>query len=95
MSQMDSTRTDVAIVGAGIAGSAVAILLARAGISVCLLEKTAFPEDKVRGEFLVPWGVAIARDLDILGIFERAGGNYTSWAVPFGRVGRSGQAPRP
>ena len=38
MSQPTPHRTDVAIVGAGVAGSALALELARGGLSVCLLE---------------------------------------------------------
>ena len=84
MSQPTPHRTDVAIVGAGVAGSALAFELARGGLSVCLLEKTPYHEDNVRGEFLLPWGVAIAEDLGILTALERAGGNYTRWAIPYG-----------
>ncbi|HET9792902.1 MAG TPA: NAD(P)/FAD-dependent oxidoreductase [Thermoanaerobaculia bacterium] len=61
-----TSEFDVAIVGAGPAGSSAAIELARAGRSVVLLEKERFPRDKVCGEFLSPeamddlarWGVA-------------------------------------
>ena len=53
-------------------------------MSVCLLEKTPYHEDNVRGEFLLPWGVAIAEDLGILTALERPGGNYTRWAIPYG-----------
>jgi flavin-dependent dehydrogenase len=37
---------DVAIVGAGPAGSASAILLARAGWRVALVDRATFPRDK-------------------------------------------------
>ena len=43
---------DVAVIGAGPAGSAAAITLAEKGHSVLLLEKDAFPREKVCGEFL-------------------------------------------
>jgi NADPH-dependent 2,4-dienoyl-CoA reductase/sulfur reductase-like enzyme len=48
---------DVVIVGAGIAGGALATALARSGVSVLLLEKTRLHHDRVRGESMVPWGV--------------------------------------
>lgn len=44
------TCFDAVIVGAGPAGSTTAILLARAGWSVALIEKQRFPRRKVYGE---------------------------------------------
>ncbi|WP_033196316.1 FAD-dependent oxidoreductase, partial [Streptomyces xiaopingdaonensis] len=50
-----SERTaDVIVVGAGPAGSATAYHLARSGLDVLLLEKTAFPREKVCGDGLTP-----------------------------------------
>lgn len=43
-------RCDVVVVGAGVAGSAVAIQLARAGLDVVIIEKQRFPRRKVCGE---------------------------------------------
>jgi geranylgeranyl reductase family protein len=48
---------DVIVVGAGPAGSAAAYHLARAGLSVLLLEKTTFPREKVCGDGLTPRAV--------------------------------------
>src|SRR5579872_2934942 len=45
-------RHDALIVGAGPAGSAAAKLLAKAGWSIALVEKTQFPRAKVCGEFI-------------------------------------------
>ncbi|WP_097233155.1 geranylgeranyl reductase family protein [Streptomyces zhaozhouensis] len=45
---------DVIVVGAGPAGSATAFHLAQAGLDVLLLEKTAFPREKVCGDGLTP-----------------------------------------
>lgn len=50
-----SERTaDVIVVGAGPAGSTTAYHLARSGLDVLLLEKTAFPREKVCGDGLTP-----------------------------------------
>src|SRR5689334_22815587 len=77
-------KPDAVIVGAGIAGSALAIALARTGINVIMLEKSTVHVDRVRGEFIVPWGVAEARQLGILDLLENAGGNYTVRSIPYG-----------
>ncbi|MEK7858604.1 MAG: FAD-dependent oxidoreductase [Elusimicrobiota bacterium] len=43
---------EIAVIGGGIAGSALAALLARSGRDVLLLEKDRFPRHKLCGEFL-------------------------------------------
>jgi geranylgeranyl reductase family protein len=50
-------QAQVIVVGAGPAGSATAYHLANAGVDVLLLEKTAFPRDKVCGDGLTPRAV--------------------------------------
>jgi len=49
---------DVAVVGGGPAGSALAIELGRRGVRVNLYEKARFPRPKACGEGLLPHGVA-------------------------------------
>ena len=50
--RMRGLNFDVAIVGAGPAGSTLAAILARKGRSVALIERDTFPRDKLCGEFL-------------------------------------------
>jgi flavin-dependent dehydrogenase len=45
-------KYDIGIIGAGIAGSCLAILLADAGKKVVVFEKETFPSHKVCGEFI-------------------------------------------
>lgn len=60
---------DCAIVGAGPAGSAAALYLSRAGHSVALIDRAAFPRRKACGEGILPAGVSILREL---GVYEEA-----------------------
>ncbi len=53
----DEHRADVIVVGAGPAGASTAYHLAAAGVDVLVLEKAAFPRDKVCGDGLTPRAV--------------------------------------
>lgn len=66
---------DAIIVGGGLAGSAVADQLARAGRSVLVLERETRFKDRVRGENMLPWGVAAAKRLGIHDELVAAGGS--------------------
>lgn len=50
------------MIGAGPAGSATALFLARVGYSVTLLDRAIFPRPKPCGEYLTPGAVRILRD---------------------------------
>jgi 2-polyprenyl-6-methoxyphenol hydroxylase-like FAD-dependent oxidoreductase len=52
---------DVVIVGSGIAGGALATILAASGMCVLTLERQVEYRDHVRGEIVWPWGVRFAR----------------------------------
>jgi 2-polyprenyl-6-methoxyphenol hydroxylase-like FAD-dependent oxidoreductase len=75
--------SDVVIVGGGIAGSALALVLARRGTDVTVLEHQRDYADRVRGEYMHPWGVAEAQRLGILEIFLSAGGVFATRAIGY------------
>jgi 2-polyprenyl-6-methoxyphenol hydroxylase-like FAD-dependent oxidoreductase len=80
---------DVAIVGGGVAGSALGIALAREGLRVAIAERQAEFDDRVRGEWLAPWGAAEARKLQLRPAFEAAGVHELPW-----NISRSGRPRR-
>jgi geranylgeranyl reductase family protein len=56
---------DAVVVGAGPAGSVAALVLARAGARVALIDKALFPRDKACGDLIGPRGVQTLDDLGI------------------------------
>ena len=74
---------EVIIIGGGIAGNALAAVLAQAGRAVLVLERSTVYRDRVRGEVFQPWGVAEARRLDLHETLIRAGGTHHSRFVPY------------
>lgn len=67
---------DVIVVGAGPAGSSLAALLSRAGVSTLLLDKAYFPRDKVCGDGLTPRALYW---LDVLGCLDEVIGASRSY----------------
>jgi len=82
---------DLVVIGAGPVGAALAMLLARSGRRVTLLDRATFPRDKACGEGLLPSGVRVLRDLGLdlaqLGFPALRGVRYRSAG------GRSAAAP--
>ena len=54
---------DVLVVGGGPAGSVAATVLARAGVRVCIVDRSAFPRDKLCGDTVNPGTLALLRRL--------------------------------
>ncbi|GIH16259.1 NAD(P)/FAD-dependent oxidoreductase [Rugosimonospora africana] len=63
-------RYDVAIVGAGPAGSAAALAARRYGASVLLLDRAAFPRDKACGDGIAAHTLDLLRDLGVTGVAD-------------------------
>jgi flavin-dependent dehydrogenase len=82
-----TTDTEVVIVGAGPAGSALATMLGEGGTDVALLDSSLFPRDKACGEGLMPAGTAVLERLGIaLDPYPALGG--VTYRVPRGGSAR-------
>jgi len=71
--QPDKKQYDVVLAGGGLAGLALSIQLARAGYSVALLEKEAYPYHKVCGEYI---------SLESWNFLEELGLPLSDWNLP-------------
>lgn len=72
---------DVVVVGAGPGGSSAAAHLAARGRDVVLVDKDAFPRDKVCGDGLTP---RVVKELLDLGLVAEAKGQVDGWATQRG-----------
>lgn len=91
---MDESGTyDVAIVGAGPAGSSAAIRLAIAGKRVVLIEKEIFPRHKLCGEFISPECLTHFDELGVKDAMRVAGGVEIAKTVFYARSGRGVEVP--
>ena len=78
--------SDIVVVGGGIAGATIALVLARAGLTVTVLEQQPSYRDRVRGEYMQPWGVAEAQHLGIGEILIQAGAFFVRRIVPYDEI---------
>jgi menaquinone-9 beta-reductase len=62
---MSPAHWDAVVVGAGPGGSIAALVLARAGARVALVDKAAFPRDKACGDLVGPRGVRVLEELGV------------------------------
>ena len=71
---MKDVKHDVLIIGGGPAGATAALMLARAGWSVAVVEKKMFPRRKVCGEFISATSQPLLRKLGIDEAFRNRAG---------------------
>lgn len=74
-----SEQYDLIVVGGGLGGSTLAKCMAERGARVLVLEREREFKDRVRGEFLVPWGVAEAKRLGIDGLLRERCAHEVPW----------------
>ena len=70
---MTGAELDTVVVGASLAGSAAALVLARCGARVAVVDKATFPRPKTCGELFSPDGVAALARLGLDGEVRAAG----------------------
>jgi len=91
-SQIGNQQSQIAIVGAGPAGSSLAIRLAARGFGVTLVERESFPRHKLCGEFISPECLRHFSELGADGILS-AGGERISETRFYDRRGRDFTIP--
>lgn len=74
-----SGQYDLVVVGGGLGGATLARSLARHGASVLVLEREWEFRDRVRGEFITPWGVAEAKHLGIYDLLVAGVAHQIRW----------------
>jgi 2-polyprenyl-6-methoxyphenol hydroxylase-like FAD-dependent oxidoreductase len=75
------SQYDAIIVGGGLAGSALGKSLAERGKKVLIIEREKVFHDRIRGEYVHPWGVTEARLLGILDLLIRTCGHEARFRV--------------
>ena len=80
---MTSLSPDVVIVAGGIAGGTMATVLARNGLEVIVLERETNYPDRVRGEWMAPWGVAEFKRLGLIKLLQDNGAIHVERNVPY------------
>ena len=89
-------QVDALVIGAGPAGATAALLLARAGWSVAVVEKVPFPRRKVCGEFISATSLPVLRDLGLDTAFlSQAGPPVRRVGLYAGNAMHSAAMPQP
>ena len=81
---------DLIIIGGGVGGSALAAGMATAGARTLVVESERSFRDRVRGEAVMPWGVAEVRRMGLEPVLEKAGANPLPFWDSYQGADRSG-----
>ncbi|HTJ66750.1 MAG TPA: geranylgeranyl reductase family protein [Actinospica sp.] len=84
---------DIAVVGAGPAGSIAAYAAARRGLRVALIDRSTFPRDKTCGDGIGPAAVRVLRDFGLDSVLE--GRRRIDSVTVFGPGGKRSENPIP
>ena len=93
MTQTSANNFDVAIAGAGPAGTSAAIELALTGARVLLIEEKKFPRPKLCGEFISPECLTHFKRLGVMDQMSAAGGASVSETVFYSSRGNKVAVP--
>jgi 2-polyprenyl-6-methoxyphenol hydroxylase-like FAD-dependent oxidoreductase len=83
---MGQSDYDIVVVGGGLGGGAFAVVMAKAGARVLVVEREMRFQDRVRGEFMEPWGVAETRRLGIYDAMRGAASDTPFWQIYLGEM---------
>jgi len=79
VTRMTASRYDIVTIGGGLGASALARAMAERGAKVLVLEQERRFRDRVRGEYVCPWGVAEAKELGIFEMLRRNCAGELPW----------------
>ena len=85
-----TTDYDIVAVGGGLGGSALAKAMAERGYKVLVLEREKEFKDRVRGEYMFPWGVAEAKSLGLYDVLMEECGHHPQYMEIFTAGGSIG-----
>ena len=87
---------DAIVIGGGPGGSTAALMLARAGWRIVLVEKTRFPRRKVCGEYISATNLPLFQQLGVVEEFQRQAGPPVRFVGLFaGEISLTAPMPRP
>ncbi|MCH7743232.1 MAG: FAD-dependent monooxygenase [Proteobacteria bacterium] len=89
---MDSA--DIVIVGGGIGGCSLGAKLASSGLTVLILERETEFHDRVRGEWMAPWGVKELMRLDLYDAVMASSGHHISRQISYDELATPEEAER-